>query len=333
MSDHHKKHEKHHEEPVVVEEVVVEEAEIELVEDEPVEEPVKELKTLPLKGAWTVLRETFETWKKHWRFMTSIQLVWAATFLLTIVVGAVLAGFGIASTGVISGELSAEGIINSITAASGALAIILVAVALMAAIILIISTWMSLATIQAWVWVKKEEHDQMSVRRAYMTTWPLVPGYIWISILAVALVVLGFYGLVIPGLLLAVSFALLTSVALAEKLKGRHAIMRTTHLARPYLLTIFWRILLTAIVLYIPAEIVAGILNSMADGLGDALNQMYGLVVSPIFAGVLYATYLEIKAADRKVTYHAWFSLERMALIGAVISTVILGIALLMGKL
>lgn len=285
-----------------------------------------------MRGAWPVFKEAFAAWKKHWRFLTAIQVTWAAVFLATIIVGAVAIGFATASSGIFSGAMTPKEVGQTLLSAPGLMGIIIVGALIVAAILVVISTWMSLATVQAWVWVKREEHDQMSVRRAYGATWELVPGFIWVSILAIALTLLGLFGLVIPGIMLAVAFSLLSTVVVLERRTGRQAIMRTTSLARPYLLTLFWRMLVTGVVLYVPAELAAGVINSTFDGLGDALNQMYGLVVSPIMAGVLLLTYHEMKAADRKRKYLVTLSLERIALIGAAIAAVALGVILLANR-
>lgn len=329
MSDHHKKHHGHahekHEEPVIEEAVV---------ETEPVEEMQQAAPATPgLQPVWPLFKETFSKWQRHWKVFTGIEIIWAAVSLGTVILGAMAGGFAFASSNLFKSGMAPEQMTTALFSNAGALAVLIIGIVIVAAILLIVSTWMSLAAIKAWGWVSKGEHDQVTVRRAYAETWSLVPGYIWISILALALLALGFIGLVIPGIMLALAFTLLTSIVVMERPKGRHAIMRATRMARPYLLTIFWRVLVTCILIYVPGEILAAILNEMSDGLGDAVNQLYGLVVSPILTGVLFATYLEIKAADRKQKYLVWLSLERMALIGALIAAVAIGCAVLWNTL
>lgn len=287
---------------------------------------------IPLKGAWTVFADTFARWKAHWRVFTGIGIIWAATMLALVVLGAVAAGFVIGNADITVMADTPEALVSAIAPHADVVAPLLVIIVIAAAIAIVASTWMGLATVQAWDWVRKEHHDQLSVRRAYAMVWPLVPGYIWISILALALLVLGLFGFVLPGILLALAFSMLATVAVMEKKKGRDAIMRATALARPYLLTIFWRLVVTSVVLYVPGQIGKGIVNAISDGAGDALYQLYGIIVGPIVAGVLYATYREIHGKEKKQHFLIWLSLERMALAGAVLMAVVLFITTLVNR-
>jgi hypothetical protein len=279
-----------------------------------------------LRGPWVVFKETFETWQNHWKVFTGIQIVWGAVFLATLIVGAIAAGFAIAVSGAFESVMTPQQMTVTFLAHPLLLAGLIIGGICAAAVLLITTTWMSLATVQAWRWVRHEEHFNMSVRNAYATTWEIVPNYLWISILAGILLVFGYIGFVIPGILLMFSFALLPSIAVMERLKGRHAIMRTTRLARPHLITIFVRVVLAGIVLYLPGQIGKAIFNSFSDGLGDALYQMYGLVVAPILTGVMFTTYLEAKEVERQEAKQSWLTLERVALIGALVAVTLITI-------
>ncbi len=279
---------------------------------------------IALRGAWTVFTDTFARWKEHWRLFTGIGIVWAAFMLALMVVGSVTAALIVGRADISIKAETPEALIEAIAPHADLVAPLLLIALIGAAAAIVASTWMSLATIRSWDWVRKEHHDQMSVRRAYVTVWPLVPGYIWITILAFALMALGFVGFILPGVLLALAFSLLPAIAILEKKKGREAIMRATSLARPYLPTIFWRVVVASVVLYVPGQIGKGIFNAIGDGLGDALYQLYGIVVGPIVAGVIFATYREIRDKEKKQRFLIWLSLERMALIGAVLMAVVL---------
>ncbi len=282
-----------------------------------------------VRGAWTVFKDTYALWKGHWKVFTGIQILWAAAMLATVLVTSVLAGFALAVSGVIQFANKPEEITTALLMHPFFLGGLILGVVCVGALMLLLSTWMTLATVTAWKWVTREEHHNMSVRNAYLSTWPTVPNYLWISILAGALVVLGYIGFILPGILLTFSFAFLPAIAVVEGLKGRHAIMRTTRLARPHLITIFWRIIVAGVVLYVPGEIGKWFFNEISNGLGDALYQLYGLVVAPILTGILFVTYLEAKAVEKKVAAQSWLSLERVALIAALVAVLLIaGISL-----
>ena len=302
-------------------------------EHEAIEEQKEVVAAAPrMRGAWSVLKESYATWARHWKLFTGIQVIWAAVFLAILIVSVVIAGAVLGFSGALADVTEPAQMTGALLAHPWLLAVVALDAIVAGALVLIASAWVTVATVRAWQWARKEEHASMSVRNAYASTWGLVPGYIWISVIAGVFLALGYFGFVIPGILLTVAFTMLSFVAVAEGLKGRKAVMRTTRLAHPYLLTIAWRAILSAIVIYVPGQVVRWILNEVSDGLGDAVNQMYELVVSPIVTGILFATYLEIKAVERAAPHTAWFSLERLALMGAVAASVLVALWLMFGQ-
>ena len=132
---------------------------------------------------------------------------------------------------------------------------------------------MTLAVMTAWGWVMREEHHLMSVRNAYRASWSLVPGYIWVSIIAMLVIAMGIFGFVIPGILIALCLAVLPAVMVEERPRGMQAVRRVITLSWPRLGHVLLRLIIAGIAIYVPGMIVSGILDGIAEvsdhSLGD----------------------------------------------------------------
>ncbi len=252
-----------------------------------------------LKPTWPLLVETFHKWKEHWKLFVGVSLIGGGAMAVTALIG----GAGVVGAGFASGLFTnvsntTEFFARAISSPSFVATVISGAVVI-GAVMLIISTWMALAQVMAWRWVRGEEQSDMRIRTAYKSTWPLVPSYIWISILATVFVVIGVIGFVVPGILLGTAFAVLPMIAIAEKGKGMAALRRAGQLVRPHLWWTLWRFIFTGVILFLPAAIVFGIIGGIfGKDVSDFLNQVYEFLAGPIFAGVVYATYLELKGMN-----------------------------------
>jgi hypothetical protein len=308
----------------VRDEAVVAEAAVEERQEQDPASPVQ------LKGAWKTFVSVWETWKGHWKIFTGIEVVWAAAMLACLIIGGLVAGvvFGISVSDVPSGGMvSFQTFVDGMKARPALVAVAAIVGIALAAVMALVSAWSSIAVFKAWEWVMREERESMSVRNAYAATWNVLPRYIWASILGIALICVGFLALAIPGILLAIAFTLMAPIMMAENVKGVDALKRTARLATPHLFTIFWRTLLAGIVLYLPAQMLASLIDAMADGVGSSLNQLWGLVAAPVMSGVVYATYLDAKAV-RKEGSETGVTIMKVALFGGLAALAIIVIAL-----
>lgn len=324
MNKSHKKHghEPHHEvvEPVEVE-VSIDEDQDEVVEE--VREARHESEGSELNGSWPTLVSIFHKWQGHWKLFTGIMIV--GTIAMTIV--AIIGGVGIVGAGLMSGifqnAATAADVLSELVASPALLTTIITGAVVFAAVIMVIYTWMALAQIAAWRFVFGEEHHEMSIRNAYRSTWALVPSYIWISILSTLLVVVGVIGFILPGLALGLCFTLLPAIAVVEERKGMGALKRAIALVRPKIFSVLWRFVIVGLIVYVPASIVFSILGQIFnDDLKQLLDQLFSIVAGPIFGGVVYVTFLELKALHQGEERHP--KLIKIAFVAAAIAVALL---------
>lgn len=334
MSKKHKHHAPRVEEPKATEpeKVVVLEAEADeepdvVMEVVATDEAVAETdKVDGLKPAWGTLKEVFATWQKHWKLFTGNALVAS----IAVMIVSVLAGIGgvaaASSAGAYNPAATAIDIMRGLIANPLLLLGVGVGALLYAAFMLVLSTWMTLAQLVSWR-AAHDRDDELTIRTAYAKAWSMVPSYVWISILATILMFVGIVGFIIPGILLALCFAVLPAIAVKEGAKGMTTIRRSVALVSPHLLGVFWRLLFTALVIYLPGAIVGALVGVTfgQDG-ADLFGQVYDLVVGPIFLGIAYVTYLELKAIE---TRKEGYNLLRLALICfAVAAALIIGLGI-----
>ena len=278
------------------------------------------------RGPVQSFKAVLASWKRHWKLFTGISALGSAAVLAALIVGGVIAVVSIALTVGFSETGMAEGG-ASLLGNPLLVAVLVLAALLTFAAILVFSSWMTLSTMTAWGWVTREEHHLMSVRNAYRSSWALVPGYIWISILSLLVIVIGMIGFIVPGILLSLCFMVVPAIAAAEGAKGGAALRRSIALSWPRLPAITWRLLVAGIAVYAPGTIAGGIIDAILapgsdSGPGDLLVQLYEIVATPVFLGAVYVTYLDLLAVSR-VEKKGGVKLIKIAAICAAIAAVL----------
>ena len=133
----------------------------------------------------------------------------------------------------------------------------------------------------------------------------LVPSLLWITLLAILLIIPAFIALIIPAIYLGVAWQLAVPALLAEDVRGRRALGRSFRLVRGRWWPTFGAIFLGALIAGIVASILQGLIVAVvAVGIEDQLANIVaggiagvvgGLITTPLQAAIVALVYFDLR--------------------------------------
>ena len=199
-----------------------------------------------------IYSEAMDIYTKHWKLLLTLG---AAIYLVTAVIGAVVAGVFLTSSSMV------------LTAIGGLIGVILL---ILASILLQGMFVLAAADL-------RDGHQDLSVGDLFTAAKPLIGPLFITGLLAALGIVFGFILLIVPGLVLLTWWAFASAVVMLEGTSGTDALNRSREIVAGNGWRVFGLILLTAIIVGIVNQILGSILGGLA---GDSTA-----VVS--FVGVL----------------------------------------------
>ena len=148
-----------------------------------------------------------------------------------------------------------------------------------------------------------------------------LPSILWVTFLAGLATVLGFILCIVPGIYLAVGFALAVPALLTEDARGGRALGRSRELVRGY----WWRVFAVVVLGYLLSGILGGVIQGLVGGLstvntapdtvvGAVVNIVAGtvssLVTTPFVAAFVTVLYFDLRV--RKEAFDLQLLAERI---------------------
>jgi hypothetical protein len=112
-----------------------------------------------------------------------------------------------------------------------------------------------------------------------------LPSILWVTLLAGLATLLGFILCILPGIYLAIGFALAVPALLTEDVRGGRALGRSRELVRGY----WWRVFAVVVLGYLLSGILGGVIQGVVGGISTvntARDSLVGAIVS-IIAGTV----------------------------------------------
>lgn len=124
--------------------------------------------------------------------------------------------------------------------------IILITIVLGVAVFLV-NLWASIALLYA----VKERDQKIGIKESFAKAWHKILSYWWISILVGFITMLGFFLLIIPGIIFSIWFSLVAYILISEEKKGMKALARSKQLIKGYWFNVFWRFLVLGFIVFL----------------------------------------------------------------------------------
>ncbi|MBC7328698.1 hypothetical protein H5T87_11410 [bacterium] len=157
---------------------------------------------------------------------------------------------------------------------------------------------LSLCSIPALLYSFKED---IGVKNAYRRGWQILPSYIWVTFIYLAIVIGGLILLIVPGFLFSIWFCLYIFVLIYEGRKGFSALERSRRLVKGHFWSTFWKLFLINIIislisfpfiLVIPDKIDDVLLANLVR---NAMGSLLQLFLLPFFFAFLLSIYENLK--------------------------------------
>jgi hypothetical protein len=134
---------------------------------------------------------------------------------------------------------------------------------------------------------------------------PRVGGLLWLGILTVVIVVIGFVLIIVPGIWLLVSFAVAVPALMQEDVRGLAALRRSRMLVRGHWWLTFARVLVAIIIAVLALAVLGAILKGIVDGIttnvtlflsiNGLVNAIATIVYTPFVAAVTTVIYIDLR--------------------------------------
>jgi hypothetical protein len=109
----------------------------------------------------------------------------------------------------------------------------------------------------ALLYVVKEREAKIGLKESFTKARPKIISYLWISLLAGFITLIGFLLFIIPGIIFAVWFSLAVYILVAEDLTGMKALSRSKQLVSGFWWKVFWRFLIIGLIAIIFSLIIS----------------------------------------------------------------------------
>lgn len=198
---------------------------------------------------------------------------------------------------------------------------------------LLVSVWVKVALRYAVV-----QKKNLPLLQNYKKSWGIVLKFIWMTFLALAIIIPGIFFFIIPGLILMVFFWFVDWIVVTGEAKGLNALLMSRELLRG----IFWRALWRAVAPWlISASISIVLMTTLTIALVvfyDYSEEMYSWIYTFSFAGVSialmpflfgydYELYLILKNRAGKITINPRRrrKYKILAIVGVILCVLLIG--------
>lgn len=224
----------------------------------------------------TKLLGPVELWKEAWNITKSRFWILAACVVIPGILTTLVSLLGIAPFVTAILVSSTMGVVPSL----GLGLIVAIVLAIMA--MMIIGTWQGIA----FVFLIAEAQQKLGLVEAFKKGWPKIWGFWWLMFLEMAIIMGGLFPLVIPGLILAVSFVFGQYVYVLEGVSG----LKALRISRAYIRGRAWKLLGRMIFLALPAFVIGMVQAGITAVIGKESETIVGIVVSLLSLPVTITT-------------------------------------------
>lgn len=224
-------------------------------------------KTSSLPGAFSLLNNAWQVYQQRWRIFFGIMLsplIAALLFQLQIIFG-----------------------FNNIF------------VAILTLLIMLISLVVQSLAQLAVMYVLKEQ--DINIKKAYQLAWRRLLSFWWISFISGFIVLIGFFLLLIPGMIFAVWFCLASFVLVNEDLKGWPALQKS----KAYVKGRWWSVFGRLLVILLFSLIIYFVLIAISAGtallwLGNIINLIISFLLAPFILTYSFLLYTNLRSLKEK---------------------------------
>lgn len=162
--------------------------------------------------------------------------------------------------------------------------------------LVVIVPLVSALELQALVALGEGQHPE--VRKVFAQVLPVLLGVAAAQIIAGILIFVGFFLLVIPGIILSVRFAVVAQTAAFEQTDWPTTLRRSWGMSRGNFLHILGVVVAVAIIEYLVSSVVAGIFSGTSNGIQVAVLIAVAVVTQSFGALVLGLLYFDLRARE-----------------------------------
>jgi len=164
---------------------------------------------------------------------------------------------------------------------------VILIIIVLAVAVLIVNLWATVALLYAI----KERDKKIGIKESFVMAWHKVFSYWWISILVGFITMLGFFLLIIPGIIFSIWFYLTSYALVFEEKKGMKALLRSKELIKGYWFKVFWKLLALNIIILLIIYIISFI---------PIIKNIVYLFIAPfsvIFSFLIYENLKQLKCS------------------------------------
>jgi hypothetical protein len=266
-----------------------------------------------LPNFFSLAGDTLKTYRNKFKFILGVSLCHYASFAAIAIVGMTIATvFGITADA--SKNLSAIIAAGCLIALAGA------------ALIAIIFSWISAALIVGL----RDRNESLGLREIFKRARPYAIPSLWVSILAIPVMIFGYVFFIIPGIIFSIWFTFSRYIVITDGLKGAAALAKSREFGRNH----FWSILLLGLLGILSALFIDSLAQSISQGLGSPIGNIFNLFfgfmffpVSTIYYYLIFENLKRIKGDTIATpTVNQKNFVATIAVLGTIITIVIAGL-------
>jgi len=185
------------------------------------------------------------------------------------------------------------GIVSAVLAASGSLA-----AALLALVISIVAGTLFTGMVVELVADVQDGRRDATPGQLLRAATPVIGQLILVGLVAGVGIVIGFFLIIIPGLILITVWSVAAPVVVLERPAGLGALRRSRELVRGNGWQVFGVIVVLDVLVTIVAAVVDGVANSASTGAGIVVRVIVGVLSAPLTALAAAVLYFDLRAAS-----------------------------------
>lgn len=244
--------------------------------------PTPPISSLP--GAIAIFKQAWAIYKRRLATFLGVMIIPTLVMIAMLVIMIAIVIF-------IGGELLGGGV-----------SLFIPLLILLSVIILISQSWGQTALLYAI----KDNQERIGVIESYRRGWHKILSYLWISLLAGIITLVGFLLLIVPGVIFAVWFSLAAFILVSENLKGMNALLKSKEYVKGKWGSVFWRLFFIGAISLIIFLVPTLIFNFLEIPFAKEIYRfVIGLFLIPLVMTYIFLVYNNLKALKGEITFTA----------------------------
>jgi hypothetical protein len=229
-----------------------------------------------LPSFFSLIKECFQVYKSKWKVLLLLFLIsYAITYF---------------SAGIIAAIIAAPAVFVSFFKSKEMLWLTIGLFSLVAIILIaIMSSWLQAGIIM----ILKDRAETLRFREILRRAKPFIFPYVWVTLITLPIIILGFIFFAIPGIIFSIWFLFTKYVLISENKKGLAAIAASREYVRGY----FGKILLLVLTAMFLMIFIMSIFESLSKNLpmGNYIHSAISILVAPLPLIYYYLIYEHLK--------------------------------------